>query len=185
MPRLLVLNHHGTSFPFLIKGLEATGAELNVIEASEVTPSSPRSFDGVVASGGYLASRTHRKELEVYSRMLDELERPFLGICLGLKILGHHYGARMRRIDPAMGMQPLHFVSEYPLAAGILDCLVYQGHKYELIPPLPSEMENYATDGSPVQAVKIRGKQMYGVQFHPELSGEPAIEILRSFVSLC
>lgn len=185
MPKLLVLNHHGASFPALIRGLEATGATLKVVEASEVTPSSPRSFDGVVASGGHLSSQTRLKELRVYSRMLDELGPPFLGICLGLKILGHRYGARIRRIEPAVGMQPLHFIREYPLAPGIRDCSVYQGHKYELIPPLPAEMENYATNGSPVQAVKIRGKEMFGVQFHPELSGKPAIEILRSFVSLC
>jgi GMP synthase (glutamine-hydrolysing) len=171
--------------PALIERLEESGATFTVMEPAEVRPSSARGFDGVVASGGYLRAETYRKELEVYSRLLDELDRPFLGICLGLKILGHHYGARMRRIAPAVGIYRIRFLREYPLAVGIRDCDVYQGHKYELIPPLPDVMENYATNGSPVQAVRIRGSQRYGVQFHPELSGEPARRILQNFVTLC
>jgi len=185
VPRLLVLNHHGASVPALIKTLNETGATLKIIEASEVRPSSAAGFDGVVASGGYLRSEAYREELGVYSQMLDDLDRPFLGVCLGLKILGHHYGARMRKIEPAVGMHHVRFLREYPLAAGIRECDVYQGHKYELIPPLPEAMQNYAANGSPVQAVKISGLERFGVQFHPELSGEPAVGIVRSFVSLC
>lgn len=185
MPRLLVLNHHGTSVPALIKTLNETGATLKIIEASEVKRSSAAGFDGVVASGGYLTAKTYKEELAAYSQMLDELGRPFLGVCLGLKILGHHYGARIRKTEPATGMHRVRFLREYPLAAGIRECDVYQGHKYELIPPLPEVMKNYATNGSPVQAVKISGLERYGVQFHPELSGEPAVGIIRSFVALC
>jgi GMP synthase (glutamine-hydrolysing) len=185
VPKLLVLNHHGSSVSALIERLGESRASLTVVEPADVRPYSARGFDGVVASGGYLRAETYRRELDVYSRLLEDLDRPFLGICLGLKILGRHYGARMRRIAPAVGTYRVHFVREYPLAPGILDCSVYQGHQFELIPPLPDVMENYATDGSPVQAVKIRGSERYGVQFHPELSGDPACQILENFVALC
>ncbi len=185
MPKLLVLNHHGASVPALIKALNETGATLKIIEAAEVKASSATGFDGVVASGGYLSIKTYRQELQVYSQILNELDRPYLGVCLGLKILGHHYGARMRKTEPAMGIYHVRFLREYPLAVGLRECSVYQGHKYELIPPLPEMMENYATNGSPVQAIKISGLERYGVQFHPELSGEPAAGMIRSFVSRC
>ena len=99
--------------------------------------------------------------------------------------MGHCYGARMKRVSPIAGMRRLRFLREYPLAPGITECDVYQNHTYELIAPLPDGMENYATDDGSVQAVRITGTDRYGVQFHPEASGEPALGILRAFVSLC
>ncbi|MDA4131766.1 MAG: hypothetical protein OK454_01395 [Thaumarchaeota archaeon] len=185
MPRVLILNHHGLSVPSLIERVRETGASFKVIEPRDVNRSSAVGFDGVIASGGYLRAETYRKDLEAYSRLLDEIELPFLGICLGLKILGHHYGARMRRIPPAVGTCVVHFEHEYPLAPGVRECTVYQSHRYELLLPLPHALENYATDGSSVQAVKIRGTERYGLQFHPEMSDYPARAIVEKFVSLC
>jgi GMP synthase (glutamine-hydrolysing) len=185
MPRLLILNHHGGSVPTLIERVTETGANFVVFEPRDVNRWSAAGFDGVIASGGHLSAETYRRDLAVYSSFLDELKLPFLGICLGLKILGHHYGARMRRIPLAIGTSVVHFEREYPLAPGVRDCTVYQSHKYELLLPLPYALENYASDGSPVQAVKVRGAQRYGLQFHPEMSDYPARSIVEKFVSLC
>ena len=185
MPRLLILNHHGASVPYLLHRLEESGATFELIEPVDVKPSSARGFDGVIASGGYLPAGTYRKDLEAYRHFLDELNRPFLGICLGLKILGHYYGARMRRIPSAVGTHTVRFQRDYPLAPGVRQCTVYQSHRYELVLPLPVALENYASDGSPVQAVKIKGTDRYGLQFHPEMSENPARTIVAKFVSLC
>jgi GMP synthase-like glutamine amidotransferase len=156
-----------------------------IITPEEVERSSADGFDGVIASGGYLRASTYKRDLRSYTSFLEALDRPFLGICLGLKILGHYYGARMRRIEPAVGMHPLHFQKDYPLLPGVVDCRAYQGHKYELIQPLPPELENYAADASPVQAVKVRRMARFGVQFHPELSEEPVRNLIKNFVSMC
>jgi GMP synthase-like glutamine amidotransferase len=185
MPRLLILNHHGASVPSLIERVREAGASFTVIEPRDVNRSSAVGFDGVIASGGYLGAENYRTVLEVYSRFLEDLDLPFLGICLGLKILGYYYGARMRRIAPAVGTYTLRFQRDYPLAPGVRECLVYQSHKYELLPPLPEVLENYATDGSPIQAVKAKGVERYGLQFHPEMSEYPARAMVANFVSLC
>jgi GMP synthase (glutamine-hydrolysing) len=184
VPRLLVLNHHGGSVPSLVSRLREIDVNFEMIEPADVDRSCARGFDGVIASGGYLSATTYGEDLKRYDALLEELDRPFLGICLGMKILGHHYGVRMRRIPPAEGMGPIRFLRDYPLAPGLKECLVYQSHRFEWLPPLPAELENYASNGSPVEAVKVRGTQRYGLQFHPELSGEPALGMLRNFVSL-
>lgn len=184
MPRLLVLDHHGASVPALMERLRETGASSVVVESRDL-PSSARGFDGVIASGGYLSSETYKKDLENYSRFLAGLDRPFLGICLGLKILGHCYGARMRKIIPSVGAHVVRFQRDYPLAPGVRECTAYQAHRYELLLPLPESLENFASDGSPVQAVKVRGTQRYGLQFHPEMSESPPRDMVKNFVSLC
>jgi para-aminobenzoate synthetase len=171
--------------PALLECVEEVGAAFDLIEPEEVTPSSAQGYDGVIASGGSLPLESYREVLAVYSELLDRLDRPFLGICLGLKILGHHYGARMRRIAPAIGLFPVHFHREYPLAPGLKGCRVYQGHRYELLLPLPDVLENYASDGGPVQAIQVKGLERYGVQFHPEKSEAPARAIMKNFVSRC
>ena len=156
-----------------------------VVEPENVRRSSAAGFDGVIASGGYLRAASYKTDLNNYSQLLDDLDRPFLGICLGLKIMGHYYGARMRRIEPGIGLDTIRFERDYPLAPGVRECAVYQSHSYELLPPLPDALENYASGASPIEAVKTRDKQRFGLQFHPELSGMPAGAIVRNFVSLC
>lgn len=169
----------------LIERLEETGASLTVIEPDELLPQSADGFNGVVVSGGRLPAETFKRNLAAYSDFLRELDQPLLGVCLGIRILAHYYGARTRRVTPVVGMRRLHFFREFPLARGVGDCEVYQSHSHEVISPLPQTLENFATGASPVEVLRVRGEERFGVQFHPELSGEPAVGILRSFVSLC
>lgn len=185
MPRLLILNHHGPSVPALLASVEETGAGFEVIEPRDVKAGVEAGFDGVIASGGFLSAQTYRQDLERYGALLEELERPYLGICLGMRILAHFYEARTRRVSPVLGMQTIHFERDYPLAPGVRECSVYQGHKYEVLFPLPAELENYPVEDGTVQAVKIKGMQRYAVQFHPELSERPARAVISNFVALC
>jgi len=185
VPRILILNHHGPSVPSLIERVRESGASFSVLEHGEVRAGSARGFDGIIASGGSLPARSYRDDLQRYFEFLDELERPFLGICLGMKILGSYHEARMRRILPVEGAHKIRFFREYLLAPGVAECSVYGSHRYELIPPLPPELENYASDGSPIQAVKVVGRERYALQFHPELSEVPARSIVANFVSRC
>src|SRR5580658_10418638 len=138
MPRLLILDNRGQSVPELIARVRATGASFKVEGPSTLHRSSADGFDGVIASGGSLTAETHQRDLKAYAEFLEELDRPFLGICLGLRILGHCYGARMRRIpSPAAGTFVVRFERDFPLAPGVRECSVYQSHKYELLLPLP------------------------------------------------
>ena len=185
MTKLLLLDHHGASVSTLIHQLEDAGAEISIIEPAGIGSSSTMAIDGVVASGGHLDFSDYRVVLPSYSRFIRGLEVPYLGVCLGLRILGHCYGARMRKFPAVTGLRDLHFLREFPLASGVRDCTVYQSHKYGLIDPLPPQLEGYATDEGAVQAVRVAGFHRYGVQFHPELSPEPALGILKNFVALC
>lgn len=185
MPRILILNHHGPSVPSLIEQVRVTGASFELLEHGDVGARSAQGFDGVIASGGSLPLQSYREDLRRYFELLDGLERPFLGICLGMKILGCYYEVRMRRIVPVEGAHTIRFFRDYPLAPGVIECSVYGSHRYEFLSPLPPEIENYATDGSPIQAVKVLGRERYALQFHPELSEMPARSIVANFISRC
>jgi len=104
---------------------------------------------------------------------------------LGLRILGYCYGARIRKIPLAKGISSIRFQKAYPLAPGIKDLEVYESHKFELVPPFPDILENYANNQRPVEAIKVRQKMQFAVQFHPEVRNAQGSAVLDGFLSLC
>jgi GMP synthase-like glutamine amidotransferase len=181
--RLLVLNHRGVSLSALVERIEEVGVGVEVLEPESIDGPIPTSYDGFIASGGYLRGDSHRETLRRYSDFFEELERPFLGVCLGMKILGYCYGARIVKVTPVIGERRVR-LDGFPLCPDLSEFTVHQNHRYELIQPLPKPLQDYTADPGPVQAVKVKGKDQYAVQFHPEV-GESASVIVRNFVSLC
>lgn len=185
MVKVLILNHRGVSVDSLVGLVRSQGAKVDVIEPEVLAGPLPVSgYDGFMASGGYLKSSNYRESLQKYSGFFSDLERPFLGICLGMRILGHCYGARTRRIAPAIG-DYLVSLEGFPLCPELSEFLVYENHKYELMRPLPTALQDFTAGALAPQAVKVAGKDQYAVQFHPEVGDGPAQVIVRNFVSVC
>lgn len=183
--RLLVLNHRGASLDALVGRLAELGVEVDTLEPESSDGSIPfRAYDGIVASGGYLKADSRRETLRRYSRLFEELDRPFLGICLGMKILGFCYGARIGKVPPVIG-ERLVSLRGFPLCPSLSEFTAHQSHRYELIRPLPHSLEDFTGDAGPVQALKVRGREQYAVQFHPEVGRSAAATIMGGFVDLC
>lgn len=135
-------------------------------------------------------------------RAAAEAGQPVLGICLGMQLLfssseehGEHKGlellpgavVRFAPRDgykvPHMGWNKLSFRQpESPLLAGLTEGHVYFVHSYHA---LAADRDLLAvTDyGHPVTAIVGRDN-VYGMQFHPEKSGELGIKLLGNFLQL-
>jgi len=184
MTKLLIMNHRGVSVPALVEQLRRLGTDVNLVEPESFHWRTGASgFDGVIASGGYLRSKTHRETLNAYSSFLEELLVPFFGICLGLRILGHCHGARFRKTEPVTGIQRVT-LSGFPLCPQLSSFPAHQNHRYELLRPLPETLQDFSV-GHDVQAVKVVGMDQYAVQFHPEVGNGPAATTIENFVLLC
>ena len=175
--KILVLDHRSSYLDPLVKFLEERGATIEIKKPMEKLSY----FDCAIASGGRLSREKYREILKWYRKFLYDLEKPFLGICLGHKILGYCYGAKIRKIYEK-GFSTIRFLRNFPLALGIKEMRVYHDHDYGLF-DLPKKLVNYAySDKCDVQAVKVMGKQQYSVQFHPEIKGK---DILENFMNIC
>lgn len=128
--------------------------------------------------------------------------RPMLGICLGMQLLfetgeehGKHAGlgllpgsvVRFEPRDgykvPHMGWNRLEFVQpEHPLLAELEEGHVYFVHSYHALADAKDllAVTNY---GHPVTAIVGRDR-VFGMQFHPEKSGELGIRLLGRFLRL-
>jgi len=129
--------------------------------------------------------------------------QPLLGICLGMQLLfssGEEYGTHegldivpgsVIRFEPRegfkvphMGWNRLNFTQgESPLLQGLEEGHVYFVHSYHALVGRESDLIAVTDYGFPVTAVVGR-ENVFGMQFHPEKSGELGMKLLGNFLKL-
>ncbi|NOU63539.1 imidazole glycerol phosphate synthase subunit HisH [Paenibacillus sp. LMG 31461] len=128
--------------------------------------------------------------------------KPLIGICLGMQLLftsseehGQHEGLGLLpgsvvrfRGDykvPHMGWNRLSYKqSESPIFKGIEEGYVYFVHSYHVKPERESDLLAVTDYYQPVTAIVGRDN-VYGMQFHPEKSGDNGMQLLGNFLTLC
>ncbi|MDB5055661.1 MAG: hisH [Bacilli bacterium] len=126
--------------------------------------------------------------------------KPLLGICLGMQLLftqsdehGMHEGLNLLPGNvvrfqgdykvPHMGWNKLSFTQQSPLLQGIEEGYVYFVHSYHAKPEQKSDLLATTDYYQPVTAIVGRNN-VYGMQFHPEKSGEIGMRLLDNFLQL-
>ncbi|WP_379128620.1 imidazole glycerol phosphate synthase subunit HisH [Paenibacillus sp. sgz500958] len=129
--------------------------------------------------------------------------QPLLGICLGMQLLfssGEEYGVHQGldiipgsvirfapREDykvPHMGWNKLSFLqANSPLLTDLDEGHVYFVHSYHALVERESDLLAVTDYGFPVTAIVGRGN-VFGMQFHPEKSGELGMRLLGNFLKL-
>lgn len=179
------------------KALLAVGADVHVPRAPEELAGAM----GVIVPGVGNFLSTSALGDEWREAILDIVGRggPLLGICLGLQWLfegsteapnasglalmtGHcarlEGGADLK--IPHVGWNSLQFPRESRLFEGIAEgSQVYFTHSYAA--PVTNDAIAVTTHGVPFASGVERG-QVFGVQFHPEKSGEVGLRVLKNFL---
>ena len=187
--------------------LRAIGAEVTVTGEEEVLARAERIILPGVGAFGDAARALRRSGLEGAVLQAAEGGKPLLGICLGMQLLfdysaeyGRHRGLGLipgsvqpiRPLVPEgykvphMGWNGLNFPADReksPLFRYVREGeYVYFVHSYAGTDCGESTIAR-SEYGVPLTAAVARGS-VYGVQFHPEKSGETGLNILRAFCEL-
>ncbi len=185
MQEILVLNNRSESIEKLENSLENLNANITVKMPME--DFKHENYSGIIISGGFLPKDRYKEILNWYKQLITSAQIPILGICLGLRIIGYYYGARIRKLEKEEnGIVKIYFHKEYPLAPSRKELTVYETHLYELI-STGENLENYgSSDTCKIQALKHKNKKHFAVQFHPEIQEKnEGIIILEHFLRLC
>jgi GMP synthase (glutamine-hydrolysing) len=151
------------------------------VALEEVAKRKPR---GIILSGGpasvYASGAPHLE------RGLLELGVPVLGICYGMQLLVHELGGRVEQAEIGeFGRSELTVIEPGVLLAGMpKEQTCWMSHRDTVFEPPAGFVALASSTGSPVAAVEDPQRDIYGIQFHPEVVHTPyGQEILTRFLT--
>ena len=149
--------------------------------AAEIAALSPK---GLILSGGPASVYAPRAPLP--DRAIFDLGIPVLGLCYGLQVMGHFLGGK---VEPGLkrefGKGTLQIKDHScPLFANLPETLQVWNSHGDKLTKLPSGFKSVAvTENSDHAAFEDRGRNLFALQFHPEVAHTPrGKEIIANFV---
>ncbi|HEX9897132.1 MAG TPA: glutamine-hydrolyzing GMP synthase [Dehalococcoidales bacterium] len=137
---------------------------------------------GVILSGG--PASVYEQNAPLAPAWVYEGRVPVLGICYGLQAITHQLGGRVTpSTKREYGHTVLHISDrDSPLFAGLNEAITVWMSHGDSIEQMPPGFKAIAhTENTPLAAI-TNGKNLYGIQFHPEVVHTPqGKEIIRNF----
>jgi len=138
---------------------------------------------GIILSGG--PSSVYAKDAPLPSLEIFNLNCPVLGVCYGLQVIAHLLGGEVdKAVKREYGRAHIQVDDHSDLFANLDESLqVWMSHGDHLV-RTPSGFKGIAhTNNAPIAAIKNDDRQIWGIQFHPEVIHTPkGKEILANFV---
>ncbi|ANP28311.1 aminodeoxychorismate synthase, component I [Dermabacter vaginalis] len=192
MSVLIVDNHDSFTFNIAHLVAEASGTMPNVVLASASRPSLDGVSHVIIGPG---PGTPHNPgdlgcSLDVYRAALER-DIPVLGICLGLQLMAVAHGGRVGNAPtPMHGLEDaLRFTAAAasdPVFANLPRELRIVRYHSLAIAECPPDLEVLgSTPDGAIQAARLHGKNVWGVQFHPEsIRTEGGLDLMRAFLNV-
>jgi GMP synthase (glutamine-hydrolysing) len=151
------------------------------VPLEEVARRKPR---GIILSGG--PASVYADGAPPLDVGLLELGIPVLGICYGMQLLMHTLGGRVEQAEVGeFGRSDLQVSEPGTLLRGMpREQTCWMSHRDTVFEPPPGFTALASSSGSPVAAVEDLEREIYGIQFHPEVVHTPyGQEILTRFLT--
>ncbi len=189
--RLLILDFGSQYTQLIARRVREIGVYCE-IWPFDAAPAEIREFGarGVILSGG--PESIHLKNAPRIPAVVFELGVPLLGICYGMHAMANQLGGVVEAAEEReFGYARVTVASESPLIAALADAAsdghqmldVWMSHGDRVL-SLPAGFTLLAsTDSAPIAAMADKGRQYYGLQFHPEVTHtKQGLAILANFV---
>ena len=181
MTRIVVIDNHGQFTHLEHRALRDLGVDTELID-NDVEPREVEA-DGIVLSGGPAMDRAGRS-----AEYLDR-DVPVLGICLGMQLIATELGGTVGSGDYGgyadVTVEILD--DEDPLIGSLApDTRVWASHADE-VKTVPDGFSHTGTsDVCGIEAMSDTDRDLYGVQWHPEvIHTEQGEELFENFVDIC
>jgi GMP synthase (glutamine-hydrolysing) len=183
--QVVVLDYGGQYSQLIARRLRECGvfSELlpHDVPIEEIVRRRPR---GLVLSGG--PASVYADGAPRLNRELLELGVPVMGICYGMQLLVHELGGRVEQADVGefgrsdlnVG-EPGRLLRETPT-----EQTCWMSHRDTVFEPPPGFTALASSSSSPVAAIEDTARNIYGIQFHPEVVHTPyGQQILMRFLT--
>jgi GMP synthase (glutamine-hydrolysing) len=150
------------------------------LSAPEVEKLAPK---GIILSGG--PASVYEKSAPQLDLQIFSLGIPVLGICYGMQLMARHLGGEVEfsaRREYGSGL--LHIDQQTPLLDGLGEQMDIWSSHGDKLTALPAGFRTVAhTENSAFAAIEDPQRQLYALQFHPEVSHTPrGREVIENFL---
>ncbi len=185
---VVVLDYGGQYSQLIARRVRECGV-FSTLLPHHVGPDTVRSLAprGLILSGG--PASVYADEAPRLDPALLELGIPVLGICYGMQLLALELGGRVEGAEVGeFGRSQLLVSHTGRLLAGTpSEQTCWMSHRDTVFEPPPGFAALAASTASPVAAFESSERNIYGIQFHPEVVHTPyGQDVLRNFlVEIC
>ena len=182
---ILIIDCGSQKTPFIEEAVDLQ-MDYETIGLWEVTKEQTFNKKGVIISGApILITEIDYSKHKSQLSFVKELEIPVLGICFGHQMLGLLHGASPSRQKEDRDWQTIESLEEHPLFDKLpVEFEMMEDHCESI--SLPKEFKLLAVSDACVnEAMCHIEKPLFGVQFHPEVSGNQGTLFIENFVNIC
>ncbi len=188
---VLMIDNYDSFTYNIVQYCRELGADLKVIRNDELTIDEIEALnpDKIILSPGPSTPDDAGVTLDVIKKFADS--KPLFGVCLGHQSIAQAFGAKVVRAQNMMHGKT-SFVSQVkntPIFNEVDKNFVATRYHSLVVDQnsLPENIEvtAFSDDDNEIMALQIKGKPIYGVQFHPEsIKSDFGHKILDNFLSL-
>ncbi|DAB29607.1 MAG TPA: aminodeoxychorismate/anthranilate synthase component II [Sulfurimonas sp. UBA12504] len=188
---ILMIDNYDSFTYNIVQYCRELGADLKIIRNDEMSIEEIEKLhpQKIIISPGPATPDDAGVTLEVIKHFKDKV--PILGICLGHQSIAQVFGANVVRAKNMMHgkVSKMKRTTECEIFKDLPE--VFNATRYHSLivekEDLPESIEPtaYSEDDHEIMALKIKDKEIYGVQFHPEsIMSEYGHEIIGNFLNI-
>lgn len=188
---ILMIDNYDSFTYNIVQYCRELGADLKIIRNDEMSVKEIEALnpEKIIISPGPASPDEAGVTLEVIDYFKDKL--PILGICLGHQSIAQVFGGDVVRAKNMMHgkTSKMKQVSRCEIFKGLPQEFIATRYHSLIVDKntIPSVIEPtaYSEDDNEIMALKIKDKDIYGVQFHPEsIMSQYGHEIIENFLKL-
>ncbi|CAN5373616.1 GMP synthase subunit A [soil metagenome] len=183
---ITIINFGSSKTPLISEMVSACGVENEIVKWNECSAADFENTSGIIFSGSptMFTEADHAPYFENFS-FIKTGKIPTLGICFGHQLIGLMHGSKIYRGAEIRERIKIKVQKEDILFAGLYpETEMNEDHTEGIT--LPAGFIHLATsDNYTIEGMRHPVLPIWGVQFHPEVSGEKGKVLIGNFLRFC
>jgi GMP synthase (glutamine-hydrolysing) len=183
---IAIVNFGSSKTPLIAEMVNACGGETKILGWKECAEADFKNATGIIFSGSptMFTEADHKPYVEKFS-FVKSGKIPTLGICFGHQLMGILHGAKIFRGVEVRTRIKINVQKQDVLFAGLAPQTEMNEDHTEGI-TLPPGFIHLATSSTyTIESMRHPNLPLWGVQFHPEVSGETGKMLIGNFLKYC
>lgn len=182
---ILIVDCGSTKVPEIVRCVTKSGYKSEIITIQNLPELNLELYTAAIISGApILLTQKDVRPFLLLSDALFKHNMPILGICFGHQLMALHYGASVFMGSASRTDISINILSQSPIFKGMDNILVFNEDHCEYA-SLPLDFDLIAkSEACANEAMENHELQRYGVQFHPESSGDNGQLLIDNFLEL-